>query len=131
MFFDSIGNNRRSNEGEEEYQGRGGEFNGRRRGGLNNRRSEPRMGGNRNFSTRDSVLREDNGSGYNNRNSERDTRDFSSVDRGKILRTKDLYVSPNSVLTAESQSSNEGFNNRRRRRQKNPPSNSKSLRFDD
>ncbi|XP_063707421.1 fragile X messenger ribonucleoprotein 1 homolog isoform X2 [Culicoides brevitarsis] len=93
------GNNRRDND--EEYQGRGGEFNGRRRGGLNNRRSEPRMGGNRNFG-RDSMSRDDNG-GYNNRNS--DNRDFSSVDR------------------AESQSSNEGFNNRRRRRQKNPPSN--------
>lgn len=37
------------------------------------------MGGNRNFG-RDSVARDDNGTGYNNRNS--DNRDFSSVDRG-------------------------------------------------
>uniref|UniRef100_A0A336JX16 CSON002939 protein n=1 Tax=Culicoides sonorensis TaxID=179676 RepID=A0A336JX16_CULSO len=93
------GNNRRSHEGEEEYQSRGGEFNGRRRG-INNRQSEPRMGGNRNFTNRDSVSRNANLLSYN-KNIERDTRDYSSADR------------------AESHSSNEGFNNRRRRRQKN------------
>lgn len=86
FFYEKLGNNRRTNDGDEEYHGRGGEFNGRGRRGLNNRRSEPRMGGNRNFAGRDSVSRDDNAPGYNNRNnSERDTRDFSSVDRGKKL----------------------------------------------
>lgn len=95
---------------------------------MNNRRSEPRIGGNRNFAGRDSVSRDDNTStGYNNRNSERDTRDFSSVDRGKSCAFCVSIDSNFLSFTAESQSSNEGFNNRRRRRQKNPPSNSESL----
>lgn len=63
------------------------------------------MGGNRNFAGRDSVSRDDNASGYNNRNSERDTRDFSSVDRGKRIAFRNERLCQTNFLSQQPKAS--------------------------